>query len=560
MLIFGGDLGPDIGPLVPKKYGNDLWSYDLKANQWIEIEPSGPVPEARQGHSAVCMEHQMLIFGGSYRNDLWAYDPKANKWTEIKPEGPLPKERAFHSAVCIGDQMVIAGGWPSFDAWSYNQKANTWIEIKSSGMIRSQCSAVSMGDQMLIFGGKLWYGLTMNELWSYDPKANEWMRIEPEGPLPVRRQGHSAVCMEHEMLIFGGNAGIGAASDSKYRNDLWAYDPKANKWIEIKPEGPLPVGRDGHSATCMGDKMLIFGGHNGGTWRNDLWAYALKVAKPHAGYQVSETIGESCMMQEEAAAAHSQTPRVARTFAKSAFKELYNECELSTDYDILHFAHDYISWLKKESFEDAQMVNRKLVAKIREGFTVAQLAIFTWTLMDRVHDRELCSYMNEIVREDRRERLQPLIPLVRAMNSFLVTRGKRAADWPSDNITYRGAGIPDEHMGFFQSGLQYRCPMFLATSFDHGVAMDFARDNRKDGKRMVVFHVHYHAQLRCVHVNYLEEGVSDAGSEKEFLFPPYSAFTVKSAPEQDGETFVIHIEAFPDNTEASEHLPLAYWH
>lgn len=81
--------------------------------------------------------------------------------------------------------------------------------------------------------------------------------------------------------------------------------------------------------------------------------------------------------------------------------------------------------MKKEGFADvAQAVNQELVAKIREGFTEAKLAILTWTLTEQVHDRELCSYINEVVREDDMERLRPLIPLVRAMNSFLVIRGK----------------------------------------------------------------------------------------------------------------------------------------
>eukprot|EP00438_Fugacium_kawagutii_P019025 Skav208692 [mRNA] locus=scaffold42:130882:132582:+ [translate_table: standard] len=262
-----------------------------------------------------------------------------------------------------------------------------------------------------------------------------------------------------------------------------------------------------------------------------------------------------------AAAAESPTlSPVARTFASSAFKELYNQCQLSKGYRILHFVRDYMNWLQAEGFGDdvADEINQKLEKKILEGFTVVQLAIFTWTLMERVHDRELCSYMNEILREDSKERLQPLIPLVRAMNSFLVTRGKAASEWPKDNITYRGAGIPDEHMAFFQSGVQYRCPMFLATSFDDEVAEDFARMNRK-GKNMVIFHVHYDVDLRCSHVNYLKGG-GDVENEAEFLFPPYSAFTVKLAPEKDGKKWVIHIEAFPDNCEAPEDLPLSLWH
>eukprot|EP00438_Fugacium_kawagutii_P014524 Skav232267 [mRNA] locus=scaffold882:61982:62932:- [translate_table: standard] len=316
--------------------------------------------------------------------------------------------------------------------------------------------------------------------------------------------------------------------------------------------------------------MFVFGGDAGpGGSRNDLWAYDLKIAQPQAGHQAAAVESQKPSVAASqvakaagypAGAAESQKPSVAaRTFASSSFKELYEESEPFEDDGVLFFSHHFISWLKQLGVADvAKKIEQKLLTKVREGFSVPKLATFAWTLTEQVHDRPLCSYMNEIVREDEHERLRPLIPLVRAMNSFLVTRGKEATEWPPDNVTYRGAGIPDEHMGFFQSGLQYRSPMFLATSFDQDVAMDFARMNRK-GKNMVIFHVHYDPDLRCHHVNYLKEA-SDVESEAEFLFPPYSAFTVKSAPEKEGKKWVIHIEAFPDNCDAPEDLPLAFWH
>eukprot|EP00438_Fugacium_kawagutii_P002832 Skav214118 [mRNA] locus=scaffold1185:476168:477265:- [translate_table: standard] len=365
--------------------------------------------------------------------------------------------------------------------------------------------------------------------------------------MPSERYQHSAVWIGDQLLVFGGRDGNGYS----IRNDLlWSFDLKANQWIEIKPEGPMPSKRHCHSALCIGDQMLVFGGHG---WRedlesdgsnNDLWSYALKAGQPHAGYQAAEL----------------QTPSVApRTFASSSFKELYEECQAFEDDSIFVFAHHFISWLKQLGVADvAKKIEQKLLAKVREGFTVSKLATFAWTLTEQVHGRPLCSYMNEIVREDEKERLLPLMPLVRAMNSFLVTRGKEPSEWPPENVTYRGAGIPNQHMDFFQKGLQYRSPMFLATSFDQDVAMDFARMHRK-GKNMVIFHVHFDTDLRCNHVNYLKEA-TDVESEAEFLFPPYSAFTVKSPPEKEGNKWVIHIEAFPDNCEAPEDLPLALWH
>lgn len=96
--------------------------------------------------------------------------------------------------------------------------------------------------------------------------ANQWIEIKPEGPIPQNTSGHSAACLGDQMLVFGGYDG---------KNDLWAYTLKTNQWIEIKPEGPR--GRVGHSASCLGDQMLIFGGCDGMGFINDLWAYALKV-------------------------------------------------------------------------------------------------------------------------------------------------------------------------------------------------------------------------------------------------------------------------------------------
>eukprot|EP00438_Fugacium_kawagutii_P025954 Skav207679 [mRNA] locus=scaffold1857:472688:473803:- [translate_table: standard] len=37
---------------------------------------------------------------------------------------------------------------------------------------------------------------------------------------------------------------------------------KANQWTEIKQDGPTPKPRRDHSAVCIGDKMLVFGGRN----------------------------------------------------------------------------------------------------------------------------------------------------------------------------------------------------------------------------------------------------------------------------------------------------------
>ena len=62
------------------------------------------------------------------------------------------------------------------------------------------------------------------------------------------------------------------------------------------------------------------------------------------------------------------------------------------------------------------------------------------------------------------------------MNAFCVTRRLSTTSapvrLPADNMTYRGGGLPRMHRPFFSVGVEYRAPMFVATSFERRVSVD----------------------------------------------------------------------------------------
>ena len=65
---------------------------------------------------------------------------------------------------------------------------------------------------------------------------------------------------------------------------------------------------------------------------------------------------------------------------------------------------------------------------------------------------------------------------------------------------------------------------------------------------------------KCVHVNLVEK--SNVPGEEEYLFAPYSAFTVTSVRWGAGtgaDPHIIELLAAPDNRGAREDLPLAPW-
>ena len=190
--------------------------------------------------------------------------------------------------------------------------------------------------------------------------------------------------------------------------------------------------------------------------------------------------------------------------------------------------------------------------KIREH------ALRIWTSDKRLQDRELCSILNEAIRNDDVELLPHAMVIVKALNQHLITRHQpRAVD---DNmLLYRGAGLPDVHRSFFTVGKVFRVPMFMATSVNRKVAMRFSYNAHTSDCPAVLWTIRFPED--CYHMNLLS--VSEKPHEQEYLFTPYSVFTVgkvvwKKKPTVKNPHEVTLLAASDNRTEAEDE-PLAPW-
>ena len=107
-------------------------------------------------------------------------------------------------------------------------------------------------------------------------------------------------------------------------------------------------------------------------------------------------------------------------------------------------------------------------------------------------------------------------------------------------MSYRGGGMPLHHVTplpghpspFFVAGKKYRIPMFLATSLSRIVAENFMAVAAHRGDTPVIWTIKVDPRgagqllFRCKHVNQVPK--SNIPGEFEFLFAPYSVFTVES--------------------------------
>lgn len=204
---------------------------------------------------------------------------------------------------------------------------------------------------------------------------------------------------------------------------------------------------------------------------------------------------------------------------------------------------------------------------------VAAVAEFLWTSA-KVHIvvdcMELCTVLNAVIRDDVEEEIQAAVTIFRSLNTRRVTRKTSTGvdpSYPPKGETWRGGGFREACAPFFERmrGRKYRVPGFLATSIKRSVAANFAFRIGKNRPR-AMWHIAFdprgkrHPEYRVQHLTFVSK--SFTRGEHEYLFPPYSVFTLLSITwsETLGTPHEFCIQAARDNQEEYEDLPLAPWY
>ncbi len=116
MIMYGGQQS---GPL------GDIWAFDLAQDTWTELTPPNSPPGRYFAANIYdALNHRVIIFGGNrgssggMANEAWAFNLSANTWQQLTPSGAPPQEREGAAAIYIRpeDRMVVFGGrGASFD-------------------------------------------------------------------------------------------------------------------------------------------------------------------------------------------------------------------------------------------------------------------------------------------------------------------------------------------------------------------------------------------------------------------------------------------------------------
>ncbi len=242
LLLFGG--ADDSGDR------NDLWAFDVTSNTWTRLSPSGTLPPPREGHAMTYEldSKQVLVFGGlnsdsgTLFNDLWAYDVTANAWTKLDPTGPAPAVRESTAMAYDPDslQVLIFGGLSLGDdadtelgdMWIFDRgtEATVWGKLLLSGVVPSArqghalAAAPAFGG-LLMFGGRFG-NADLNDLWMYD---GYWYPQQPSGESPSPREGHQMAydSSAGAVVLFGGFDSVASLD----LGDTWVYGAAQNSSV-----------------------------------------------------------------------------------------------------------------------------------------------------------------------------------------------------------------------------------------------------------------------------------------------------------------------------------------
>ena len=274
VVVFGGQT--DGGHL------NDVWAFDLLANQWTRLETTGEPPEPRLGANALYDPngHQMVIWAGQqgnrFYNDTWALDLQSLAWRDVSPR-PSDRPQARYGSGAVFDpaerRLVQFAGFTDIsrrfnDTQAFDLDTLSWEEVGRTGErpeIRCLLTAAldSPSRRMIVYGGQR--NGPLDDIWAFDLATRQWTNLTPGARPAGRMLATSFIDRDGRFIVFGGATGSGRV------NETWMFDLATLGWTELETFGP-PSARDSAMGAYVEDedRFIVIGGiANGRT--NEVW-------------------------------------------------------------------------------------------------------------------------------------------------------------------------------------------------------------------------------------------------------------------------------------------------
>lgn len=202
----------------------NIWIFNPAKNAWRK---GADIPSDRQRGAAGVFVYKNKIYivngitDGHYDGHVaWfdVFDPLSNTWSKL-PE--TPHARDHFQAAMVGDKLYVAGGRRSsakinqvfqltesaVDVFDF--KTQTWTTLSNEKNIPTQragCTAITVGERVLVMGGESSQKLAHSNCEAFNTKTQAWEKLDS---LKTGRHGTQAVLLNGRIHIAAGCANQG---------------------------------------------------------------------------------------------------------------------------------------------------------------------------------------------------------------------------------------------------------------------------------------------------------------------------------------------------------------
>lgn len=254
--------------------GNNFGPWDSNEKAWLNAQIYDPavsvwtlktplLRSCTSSDAVLLNDGRFLVAGGCafegyelHRSGI--VDPSTGTWSDTPP---LKKSRYYHRMIRLQDSrvMVLGGthylpfiGWVAMDSVEiFDPQSGTWSEAASMKVPRSNHTCTLLADgRVLVSGGSR----NSDAAEIFDPRTGIWTLT---GPMVNGTHDRVATLLpDGRVLVVGGgdNYGISEAE---------IFNPVTNTWVAT---APMAAYRSGHTATLVGNRVLVVGGPTGAEW------------------------------------------------------------------------------------------------------------------------------------------------------------------------------------------------------------------------------------------------------------------------------------------------------
>jgi len=253
---------------------------------------SGDTPSGRWGHDMCLIDKQKAVLIGGQgsklqmaKDSVWTLDwsQEGVSWHQETCEGGGADRRIGHTVTYDPDKKVlyVYGGsknkrWFS-DVNILDLQKNTWSAVKAVGNAptRAYHSCNLFNGELLVFGGVYpnpdpQPDSCSNELYIFNTDAKNWYKPLTTGTPPSPKSGHSASLLGDRLVVFGG------WDFPQCFNDVSIIDLAMMEFSCPTMTGSLPSPRSWHaSAVLPRQRIFIHGGYDGTQILTDSFIFEL---------------------------------------------------------------------------------------------------------------------------------------------------------------------------------------------------------------------------------------------------------------------------------------------